>query len=191
MHGAVAATEVVCDASRKLVANAMHCKTTRQQAPRGCGWTAICVVLLLSVLETDEKKRECRVWEYSEQSVSRFSDLGWRSGFSLSSAKQLVKSASACLSAFRLLPRLEGGYMRRAHSHASRHASQKSGLPTRTWLRWCVKTVRLEPHEGVLQDIFEEQRNRALRGMPALLCTLRFCHAPPTTKLLPSCIFTA
>ena len=54
MHGAAAATEVVCDASRKLVANAMHCQTTRLQAPRGVRVDRS-VVLLLSVLETDEK----------------------------------------------------------------------------------------------------------------------------------------
>ena len=57
MHGAVAATEVVYDASRKLVANAMHCQTTRLQAPSGMRINRS-VVLLLSVLETDEKKRE-------------------------------------------------------------------------------------------------------------------------------------
>ena len=60
MHDAVAATEVVCDASRKLVANAMHCQTTRLQAPSGMRINRS-VVLLLSVLETDEKKREWRV----------------------------------------------------------------------------------------------------------------------------------
>ena len=138
MHDAVAATEVVCDASRKLLANAIHCQTTRLQAPRGMRINRS-VVLLLSVLETDEKKREWRVREYSEQSVSRFSVFGWRSGFSLSSAKQLVKSASTFLSAFRLLPRLEEVYIRRVHKHASRHASQKKwftnsqvGLVSRT-----------------------------------------------------------
>ena len=57
MHGAVAATEVVCDASRKLVANAVHCQTTRLQAPSGMRINRS-VVLLLSVLETDETKRE-------------------------------------------------------------------------------------------------------------------------------------
>ena len=31
--------------------------------------------------------------------------------------------------------------------------------------------------EGI-QETSEESRKRALRGMPALLCTLRFCHAP-------------
>ena len=97
-----------------LWANAMHCQTTRLQAPRGMRVNRS-VVLLLSVLETDEKKREWRVREHSEQSVSRFSVFGWRSGFSLSSAKQLVKSASTFLSAFRLFPRLEEVYIRRVH----------------------------------------------------------------------------
>ena len=58
MHDAVAATEVVCDASRKLVANAMHCQTTRLQAPSGMRINHRSVVLLLSELENDEKKRE-------------------------------------------------------------------------------------------------------------------------------------
>ena len=71
MHDAVAATEVVCDASRKLVANAMHCQTTRLQAPRGVR-VGRSVVLLLSVLETDEKKREWRVVTHSESRFSVF-----------------------------------------------------------------------------------------------------------------------
>ena len=46
--------EVVCDTSRKLVASAMHCKTTRPQAPRGAAGPPS-IVLLLSTLETEER----------------------------------------------------------------------------------------------------------------------------------------
>ena len=50
--------------------------------------------------------------EYSEQSVSLVSDLGWlREVFPSLAAKLLVKSASTFLSAFRLLPRLEEVYI--------------------------------------------------------------------------------
>ena len=79
MHDAAAATEVVCDASRKLVANAMmRCiANNRQQTPRGCGaCAAICVVLLLSVLETDERNESDESWN-TRKSVSPVSDLGW------------------------------------------------------------------------------------------------------------------
>ena len=50
--------------------------------------------------------------EYSEQSVSLVSDLGWLGEVLPSlSAKLLVKSSSTFLSAFRLLPRLEEVYI--------------------------------------------------------------------------------
>ena len=56
--------------------------------------------------------------------------------------------------AFRLLPRLEEVYIRCVHKHASRHASQKSGLPTRilgTWrglARFAPSTVRAPVGQG-------------------------------------------
>ena len=54
MHGAVAATEVVCYASRKLVAKCDALQTTdnRQQAPRA----AVCIVV---VSVTDERNENC------------------------------------------------------------------------------------------------------------------------------------
>ena len=61
MHGAIAATEVVCYASKKLVANAVHC---RQQTtgPKGmCPLHRQLCVLLLSVLETTRETRVTRV----------------------------------------------------------------------------------------------------------------------------------
>ena len=90
MHDAVAATEVVCDASRKLVANAMHCQTTRLQAPRGMRLDRhlLCCCCLCW---KPTRRNESDEFRNSEQSVSRFSAFGWRSGFSLSSAKLLVK----------------------------------------------------------------------------------------------------
>ena len=58
--------------------------------------------------------------EYSEQSVSLVSDLGWLGEVLPSfSAKLLVKSASTFLSAFRLLPRLEGVYIQRVFRPAA------------------------------------------------------------------------
>ena len=115
MHDAVAATEVVCDASRKLVANAMHCQTTRLQAPRGCGWSAICCTVVVCV---GNRREETRVTS-PETRNNRF--LGFLllvggAGFPSPSAKQLVKSASTFLSAFRLLPRLEEVYIHRVHT---------------------------------------------------------------------------
>ena len=89
MHGAVAATEVICDASRKLVANAMHCQTTRLQAPSGMRINRS-VVLLLSVLKPT-RRNESDESRNSEQSVSRFSAFGWRSGFSLSQRQATSK----------------------------------------------------------------------------------------------------
>ena len=119
MHDAVAATEVVCDASRKLVANAMHCPGCIARQPDyrpqvACGSTALLCCCCLCWKPT--RRNESDEFGNSEQSVSRFSAFGWRSGFSLSSAKQLVKSASTFLSAFRLLPRLEEVYIHRVHS---------------------------------------------------------------------------
>ena len=58
MHDAAAATEVVYYASRKLVANAMHCKqqTTGPNGVRSL-YRYLCVSLL-SVLETDKRRNE-------------------------------------------------------------------------------------------------------------------------------------
>ena len=82
MHGAAAATEVVCCTNRELVANAMHRKqqTTDplgMRRLRACA--AICVVLLLSVLETDERNMSDESWN-TRKSVSLVLtlDLGWR-----------------------------------------------------------------------------------------------------------------
>ena len=55
MHGAVAANELIGDTSRKLVANAMHCK---QQTNRPQGMLPVprkLCVLLFSTLETEER----------------------------------------------------------------------------------------------------------------------------------------
>ena len=52
--------------------------------------------------------------------------------FALSPQRQATSKGSIGISALRLLPRLEEVYIRRFHSHASRHASKDSGLPTRT-----------------------------------------------------------
>ena len=62
------------------------------------------------------RRNESDEFGNSEQAVSRFSAFGWRSGFSLSSAKLLVKVSIDILSAFRLLPRLEEVYIHRVHS---------------------------------------------------------------------------
>ena len=52
-------------------------------------------------------------------------------GFTLFQRQATSKSASTFLSTFRLLPRLEEVYIPWVHSNACRHASRKSGLPTR------------------------------------------------------------
>ena len=87
----------------------------RHQAPRGrtpCTASCVLCVLLLSVLETDERNESNESWN-TRKSGPLVSDLGWlREVFPLlAGAKQLVKSASTFLSAFRLLPRLEEVYM--------------------------------------------------------------------------------
>ena len=62
MHDAVAATEVVCYASRKLVANAMHCKQ-QTTGPKGMrSLHRYLCVLLLSVLETDKRNESDESW---------------------------------------------------------------------------------------------------------------------------------
>ena len=119
MHDAVAATEVVCYASRKLVANAMHCA---QQTTDPTGMRLDRSLLVVCCCQCWKQSRETRVTrvEYSEQSVSLVSDLGWLGEVLPSlSAKLLVKSASTFLSAFRLLPRLEGVYIQRVFRPAA------------------------------------------------------------------------
>ena len=75
--------------------------------------------VVVSVGNNREKRKVTRV-EYSEQSVSLVSDLGWLGEVLPSlSAKLLVKSASTFLSAFRLLPRLEGVYIQRVFRPAA------------------------------------------------------------------------
>ena len=68
MHDAVAATEVVCDASRKLVANAMHCQTTRLQAPSGMRINRLCCAVVVCV---GNRREETRVTS-SETRNNRF-----------------------------------------------------------------------------------------------------------------------
>ena len=131
MHGAVAANELIGDTSRKLVANAMHCK---QQTNRPQGMLPVprkLCVLLFSTLETEERNESDESGMLGNPFLWSLALAGWESAFLSLSAKLLLKSASTFLSAFCLLPRLEGVYIRRVHPHASRHASQKSGLPTR------------------------------------------------------------
>ena len=93
MHGAVAATEVVYYASKKLDENSVHYEH-RQQALWGCG--AIRPggrVLLWLLLQTDKIPRVTR--ERVTRWFGWFSVFGWRRVVLLSlSDKQLVKSAS-------------------------------------------------------------------------------------------------
>ena len=115
MHDAVAATEVVCDASRKLVANAMHCQTTRPQAPKGYADQPLCCAVVVCV----GNRREETGVASSETRNNRF--LGFLllvggAGFPSPSAKLLVKVSIGILSAFRLLPRLEEVYIHRVHT---------------------------------------------------------------------------
>ena len=62
MHGAVAATEVVYYASKKLDKDAMHYEH-RQQAPRGCGaiytvqWPCVVVVIIGNPQKTESDER--------------------------------------------------------------------------------------------------------------------------------------
>ena len=58
MHDAAAATEVVCDASGKLVANAMHCQTTRRQPPKGYADQPLCCAVVVCV---GNRRKETRV----------------------------------------------------------------------------------------------------------------------------------
>ena len=85
--------EVVCDTSRKLVASAMHCKTTRPQAPRGCGWTtAICCTAcsLLSTLETEERNESYESEILGNPFLWFLALAGWGRVFLSRSAKPVV-----------------------------------------------------------------------------------------------------
>ena len=94
MHDAVAATEVVCDASRKLVANAMHCKrqTTGPKGMRSLH-RYLCVLLLL-LLETDKRNESDESWNTQNNRFLGFWPWVAERGFPSLSAEQLVKSAS-------------------------------------------------------------------------------------------------
>ena len=137
MHGAVAATEAVCDASRKLVANAMHCQTIRLQAPSGMRINRS-VVLLLSVLETDEKKREWRVRKLGTIGSSVFCFWLAERVFPL----QRQATSNSQHRHFCLLSACFLGWKKCTYTgltqNPSRHASQKRGLPTRR-LGWLVE----------------------------------------------------
>ena len=129
MHDAVAATEVVCYASRKLVANAMHCA---QQTTDPTGMRLDRSLLVVCCCQCWKQSRETRVTrvEYSEQSVSLVSDLGWlREAFPL-----LAPSTSkVSIDIFVRFP-LASSAGRSVHTTGlptGRHASQNSGLPTR------------------------------------------------------------
>ena len=157
MHDAVAATEVVCDTSRNHVANAMHCQTTRLQAPSGM-WINRPVVLLGCLCWKPTRRNESDEFGNSEQSVSRFSAFGWRSGFFLSSAKLLVKVSIGILSAFCLLPRLEEVCIHRVHTKpqpprsAEKWFTNSQSAPTR-W-RWvCPPPSRLR--ETLTRDVMD------------------------------------
>ena len=109
MYDAAAATEVVCYASRKLVANAMHC---RQQAtdPKGMRLDRyLCCIVVVSVGNRQNESDDS--WNTRKSVSLSFRPWMAESGFPSLSAKQLVKSASTFLSAFRLLPRLEEVYI--------------------------------------------------------------------------------
>ena len=132
MYGAVAATEVVYYASKSLAVdgNAMHYQH-KQQAPRRFGAIQPSSrVLLLWLLENRE---ETESDERRRDSMVRSVVCLWLAarGFALSQRQATGKVSTGIFPAFRLLPRLEEVHMRRVHSHASRHASQNSGLPTR------------------------------------------------------------
>ena len=135
MYDAAATTEVVYYASKSLTG--MRCiYQHRQQAPRGYGAIRpsdpVTVCCCCDHWQTDKRPRVTRERVREARWFGWFSAFGWlREVLPSLSAKQLVKAASTFLSAFRLPPRLGGVYIRRVHPHASRRASQKSGLPTR------------------------------------------------------------
>ncbi len=57
MHDAVAATEVVCYASRKLVANAMHC-AQQTTDPKGMRLDRSSVLFVVVSVGNNREKRE-------------------------------------------------------------------------------------------------------------------------------------
>ena len=117
-------------------------------------------VLLLLLLETNKRTRVTR--ERVTRWFGWFSVLGWRRVVLPSlSAKQLVKSASAFLSAFRLLPRLEEVYLGTRYSKWRQQQlprSSFSGLDISLMDRWastrldsCYSAVWLEQELAALQ----------------------------------------
>ena len=155
----------------------------RQQTARGCGWTAIYVVLLLSVLETDKRNESDKSWNTRKSVSLIFRPWMAERGFPSLSAKKLVKSASTFLSAFRLLPRLEEVHIPCVRMPAARHASQDSGLPTRTTARkYAVRPLSERFSHAALLDRpsgrTEGDTRRGQGGLGAHVARLRGLGVP-------------
>ena len=117
MHGAVAPQHTRCFITQAKSLTRIRCITNTGNRPRryGCirpGWPSVVTAVIVGNVQKTESG------EITRDSKVRlcFRLCTAMGGFALSQRQATSKAASTLLSAFRLLPRLEGVYIQRARS---------------------------------------------------------------------------